>query len=379
MSLFFSTSAWLRSAEAMFSNPFAGPLFVATLWRLALAFFLLFIWALWRRWRSAGKDSDSAPLAKMIATAWAAPVLLIALFTGVLALLAAIALIMLQGLCEYVRLVSLDRAYGVVLIAFSLTGVALVAICPRFTTLLSLPMGVFLLATLVPITSGRVADSYRQVSITTTGYLYISAPLSFIIFTRAAEPWGLRFLIIVGAATALADAGGLMFGSWLKGPKLAPKVSPCKTWSGVLGSLAASIIGVCLFWPIAPKSWSLGTLMLLVLAVTIGAVWGDLIESSIKRDSGVKDTGTILSGSGGVLDRFDSVFLAFPVAYISVLLVHSLQRVCDSLTMVFRTDAQWRNFQENGQELLPQGSLRARLPGMIRGVFGDQRAASGLY
>jgi phosphatidate cytidylyltransferase len=81
----------------------------------------------------------------------------------------------------------------------------------------------------------------------------------------------LRFLIIVGAATAFADAGGLMFGSWLKGPKLAPKVSPGKTWSGVLGSLAASIIGVCLFWPIAPKSWSLGTLMLLVLAVTIGA------------------------------------------------------------------------------------------------------------
>lgn len=352
MSPFFSTSEWPLSAEVMFSNPFAGPLFMAALWRLALAFCLLFIWALWRARRSAGKNGDSAPLTKMIATAWAAPVLLIALFTGVLALLAAIALIMLQGLCEYVRLASLVRAYGVVLITFSLTGVALVAICPRLTTVLSLPVGVFLLATLIPITSGRVADSYRQVSGITTGYLYISAPLSFIVFIRAAEPWGLRFLIIVGAATAFADAGGLMFGSWLKGPKLAPKVSPGKTWSGVLGSLAASTVGVCLFWPVAPKGWSPGTFILLLLAVTIGAVWGDLIESFMKRDSGVKDTGTILPGSGGILDRFDSVFVAFPAAYISVLLVHSLQSLRDSLTIAVREGAQWRHSQENAARVV---------------------------
>jgi len=307
----------------MVTNPFGTPLFAATLWRLALAFSVLLILAIWHERGQRRGIRESIPLAKLASTAWAAPVLLVSLFGGFIMLLAAISLTMLQALREYITLVGLGREYGGLLIVYSLAGAA-AAVSRLWLVLLMLPLGLFLLATLVPILTSRVANAHRQVSGTVFGYLYIAAPLTFILFAREADRWGLRFLIIVGTATALADAGGLFVGSWLRGPKLAPKVSPAKTWSGALGTLAGALAGVSLQWPIAPHDWSVPVFTLLVLAVTIGAIWGDLTESFIKRDFGVKDTGTILSGSGGVLDRFDSVFLAFPAAFAVVLLAHRL-------------------------------------------------------
>jgi phosphatidate cytidylyltransferase len=305
----------------MVANPFGTPLFAATLWRLALAFSVLLILAIWHKRGRRHGIRDSVPLAKLVSTAWTAPVLLVSLFGGFIMLVAAIALTMLQALREYITLAGLGREYGALLIVYSIAGAA-TAVSRLWLVLFMLPLGLFLLATLVPILTSRVADAHRQVSGTVFGYVYIATPLSFILFARETDPWGLRFLIIVCTATALADAGGLFVGSSLRGPKLAPKVSPAKTWSGALGTLAGALAGVSLQWPIAPRGWPIPVFILMVIAVAIGAIWGDLIESFIKRDFGVKDSGTILLGSGGILDRFDSVFLAFPTAYTIVLLVH---------------------------------------------------------
>lgn len=302
----------------MIDNPFSSPYLVGTMWRLAVVLLSLLGWALLRRHRNRVGRQNAIQVTKVLTAMWMAPILVIALFGGGVALAAVIAVIALQALREYAQLVNLRPAYSVALLAYSFVGLVVVIVGPRYL-LLALPLGLFLVATLIPIISGIFDDSHRQVGAAVFGYLYIGAPLTCIMLIRDAEPWGLQLLIISGTAAALADAGGSFVGSWLGGPRLAPRISPGKTWAGAAGSLLGATAGVLSQWFVAPVTWTLGTVVLLSLSVAVGAIWGDLIESFVKRDFGAKDTGKILAGFGGVLDRFDSIFLAVPVSYVAFL------------------------------------------------------------
>jgi phosphatidate cytidylyltransferase len=108
---------------------------------------------------------------------------------------------------------------------------------------------------------------------------------------------------------------------------LAPAISPGKSVEGAIAGVIGGLLGgvVCkgifeLFWPelSAPLTWV--AVVVLALLLSIAAIVGDLIESLLKRDAEVKDTGRLLPGTGGVLDRIDSSLLAFPVLYYSMLL-----------------------------------------------------------
>ena len=122
--------------------------------------------------------------------------------------------------------------------------------------------------------------------------------------------YGLAAVVWIGATVSAADTGAYITGRTLKGPKLWPAVSPGKTWSGLAGALLSggSVSALCLS---EPKS---GFLLGVVLA--FAGQSGDLIESFLKRQAGVKDSGRILPGHGGVLDRFDGFLLATPVAWL---------------------------------------------------------------
>ena len=125
-----------------------------------------------------------------------------------------------------------------------------------------------------------------------------------------AGPWALLFILVwVWAADTGAYFSGRAFGRH----KLAPAVSPGKTIEGLVGGLVLALLIVALVWWFA-LSVSLGQLLLVAAITVLASVLGDLFESAIKRRRGVKDSGVMLPGHGGMLDRIDSITAALPVA-----------------------------------------------------------------
>ena len=119
-----------------------------------------------------------------------------------------------------------------------------------------------------------------------------------------------------------SDSGAYVFGSWLGKHRLFPRISPKKSWEGSIGGGIVAILAsqvIATFVPFAENlSPTLCRLLwagLAVLVVVFGT-WGDLVESLLKRKLGIKDSGNILPGHGGMLDRFDSSLLAIPAAVI---------------------------------------------------------------
>ncbi len=141
------------------------------------------------------------------------------------------------------------------------------------------------------------------------GPLYIGLPLVCLLWLRGTGGGreSVLFLVLVIWAT---DIGAYLVGRLVGGRKLAPALSPGKTWSGAVGGLAAAILVGLLMPPRAP-------ILALLLAVACQA--GDLLESGIKRHVGVKDSGRLIPGHGGLLDRLDGLLAAAPVAAIAML------------------------------------------------------------
>lgn len=131
------------------------------------------------------------------------------------------------------------------------------------------------------------------------------------------EYWVLCLLIIVWAA----DIGGYFVGRRFGGPKLARRVSPAKTWSGFWGGLILAVAAAIALTQLSPwfeiEAWKIGMLAAIVMIASVG---GDLFVSLQKRTVGLKDTGNLLPGHGGLLDRFDSLVAAAPFFGLGILI-----------------------------------------------------------
>ena len=133
------------------------------------------------------------------------------------------------------------------------------------------------------------------------------------------EYWILCLLLIVWAA----DVGGYFAGRQFGGRKLAPRISPSKTWSGFSGGLALSLVVAVVYTLAVPRLEAGAITMLLIAGVTmLASVGGDLFISIQKRSMGLKDTGALLPGHGGILDRFDSLVAAAPFFALGLLVVN---------------------------------------------------------
>ncbi len=126
--------------------------------------------------------------------------------------------------------------------------------------------------------------------------------------------YGIWLIIYLVAVVAVADIGAYFVGRAFGKRKLAPRVSPGKSWAGFLGGLASAlllavIIGSLQLWATMPTL----TLVAISVLAALASVLGDLVESMVKRHRGVKDSGTSLPGHGGVLDRLDSFTAAAPI------------------------------------------------------------------
>ena len=125
-------------------------------------------------------------------------------------------------------------------------------------------------------------------------------------------------LLLVATICVSTDVGGYIFGNIFKGPKLT-KISPKKTYSGVIGSFLLSLIFTNLFLEFSSNVQNFEftkEMFLFILLVSFVSQIGDLIISYFKRKSKMKDTGTIIPGHGGILDRIDGVIFALPFSYV---------------------------------------------------------------
>jgi len=153
------------------------------------------------------------------------------------------------------------------------------------------------------------------------GLLYLPLPLALICKVREfgkeedGFAYGLSFVLLVLVCTWAADTGAYFAGRTFGKTKLLERISPKKTWAGVWGGVALAVLcAVAMVASGAPDITPMHAAAIGALVGTVGVV-GDLIESMLKRASGIKDTGGIMPGHGGMLDRVDSLLFTMPAAW----------------------------------------------------------------
>lgn len=144
--------------------------------------------------------------------------------------------------------------------------------------------------------------------------IYIGLPLAAMTFIG--EWIGLHFILAIFLMIWINDTGAFIVGSTLGRHRLFERISPKKSWEGFFGGLAFNLITGWLFaiggggfWDV---NWNVITWLIFAFVVTIFSTWGDLIESLMKRSLHIKDSGNIIPGHGGILDRIDSLLLVMP-------------------------------------------------------------------
>ncbi len=159
-----------------------------------------------------------------------------------------------------------------------------------------------------------------SISATVMGALWIGCGLGFLLLIRDGLERGrlaaFAVLIAVWAGDTFAYAGGRLLGRH----RLAPSTSPGKTWEGLAFGTLATVAGAFFSLYDARRTYlSIGEVVALGAVIAVAAPLGDLFESMLKRDAGVKDTGRLLGGHGGMLDRLDAILFAAPAAYFTIL------------------------------------------------------------
>lgn len=146
------------------------------------------------------------------------------------------------------------------------------------------------------------------------GIGYVCLLLSYLLFIRN-QPGGIRWLFFMLFILWLGDSGAYFVGTLIGRHKLLPAISPNKTLEGALGGLGGSLLAGFLSRTIFLPELSAAHCFMLSLAIALAGQIGDLCESTFKRKAGFKDSGNLLPGHGGILDRIDSLLFAAPVLY----------------------------------------------------------------
>ncbi len=177
----------------------------------------------------------------------------------------------------------------------------------------------------------KAKDPIANWAYTMLGQMYIALPLSMInvlAFRQAGNDTYFYYLLPLSVFIFLwtNDTGAYCAGSLLGKHKLFPRISPAKSWEGSIGGgifvlIVAGLIGYLESQSAAPVNLTIPQWLGLGLVVVVFGTWGDLVESLFKRTLGIKDSGKILPGHGGMLDRFDSSLMAIPA---SVIYLYSL-------------------------------------------------------
>lgn len=245
-----------------------------------------------------------------------AAVAIIVLFSHPYLFAALVVAISIAAAWEWHRMISQGRSYladvALDALAVALAVTALLATRQAWIALIVLVLGAgaaWLLA------RQRHVHSNWQAA----GILYLGLPALALVALRAFEPRGAMVIVGMFLIVWATDSGALIFGNLIGGPRMAPVLSPSKTWAGTIGgSVTAAAIFAAFIWLLGGSAWE-AALFGLLFSVTAHA--GDLFESFVKRRFGIKDSGAMIPGHGGVLDRMDSTLAAGVAMALLVFLV----------------------------------------------------------
>lgn len=240
-----------------------------------------------------------------------APVFLIGTF--VKGLVAAIILFIFfyLVLAEYIRVVGVQRPYIMHLYIFVPITFFVAQYFPALYSVL--PAAAILTLTLVPILTHHIEDLYIQLSFAGRGYLYLVWSVGHVILIQHLAGTGLIMITAIGVA--LSDVMQYTIGKLIGKHIIALEVNPRKAWEGLIGDLLGAGIAVYLLRFALPAEFTLIHQIILAILIGLGAAWGDLISSMIKRVADVKDWGQLIPGHGGLLDRANSMVIVFPFVY----------------------------------------------------------------
>jgi len=199
------------------------------------------------------------------------------------------------------------------------------------TTLLGLQLGgvewmlggllaTFVLAFVVYGLGGVRQSATMSFGITVLGVAWVGAGIGCLLLVRDIPEFGFWAVMAVLFTVFAADTGAFFVGRTLGRHRMAPAISPNKSWEGFVGGVVAAIgMAFVILYKDRDEFLTIPESLVLGLVIALAAVLGDLFESAVKRDLDVKDSGRVLGGHGGMLDRLDSLLWAGPAAYFAIL------------------------------------------------------------
>lgn len=249
-------------------------------------------------------------------------VLLLAMWHSFASFAGLFAVVSIIGLNEFYTLfgnsnIKPNKGFGLLLGTIIYLAFVAYAMNDNFTLLLLLCIPILTFLLINELFRAK-ENPFQNLGITIVGVLYVVVPFGFLLIANFSDhsDWmtqkfdiGFAFFFMLWAN----DTGAYVFGTWLGKHKLFERISPKKSWEGFIGGAIVSMtVGYfCHYW--FNDCWCIWVAMSAI--VVIFGTLGDLVESMLKRSLGIKDSGNILPGHGGILDRFDGLLLAAPMVY----------------------------------------------------------------
>ncbi len=250
--------------------------------------------------------------------------------------LALMGIVMLLSLREFYAITAKERGRSKVsnwylpMALLVATGIYLTAFADSYGYLEAYEIGInfnlllpaiFLLFFVVELFS-ESKDAFRNIGHHMLAFVYLVFPFALLIYlTHGAEGYNWRPLLAVILLIWANDSSAYLVGRKLGKTKLMPRISPGKTIEGSLGGVVGCAIAAVLLYYIIPVGgWELYDWVVVAVLASTFATFGDLVESMLKRNLGIKDSGTLLPGHGGIMDRFDAFYFTIPVvvAYLAL-------------------------------------------------------------
>jgi phosphatidate cytidylyltransferase len=231
-----------------------------------------------------------------------------------------IAVMAVLGSWEFYRLAKLTKVQPI--IYFGMAWTLLLVLSPHCPSSFAIPVlisSAILISLIWLLFRSSREQGFSDWAWTMAGILYIGWMLSYWVTLRDAET-GKELVFWAMFTTFANDISAFFIGRALGKHRLAPRISPGKTWEGAIGGIFASIIASLILGAIFHLPFSYWQIALWGLAISIFAQLGDLVESLLKRNTGVKDAGNLVPGHGGILDRIDSLIFTGVIVYYCVTL-----------------------------------------------------------